>query len=162
MSVALAIDISDLQFALAHVSRLSLDGADQAQLLENIGELGENQTRRRIEVEKTAPDGTPWQPNLEGHSILLASGRHLRDSVAFHISGADEVEWGEAWEFAHVHQYGATILPKVAQKLAFKVNGRQVFASKVTIPARPSVGLSAQNREELTEHVSDFLARLER
>jgi phage gpG-like protein len=160
MSVALSIDLSDLQFAIAHVSRLELQASDAATLLEELGELGESQTRSRIESEKTAPDGTPWKPNIEGHSILLQSGRHLRDSVAFHVHGDQDVEWGESWEFAHVHQYGATIVPKVATRLAFTLKGQKVFAQKVTIPARPSVGVSAANAEELTEHVSDFLGRL--
>jgi phage gpG-like protein len=158
--VAVIVDIADLQKAIAHVSRLELANGGAEQLLEEIGALGESQTRRRIEVEKTAPDGTPWQPNKEGHSILMESGRHLRDSVAFIAHGGEEVEWGEAWEFAHVHQYGATIVPKTAQRLAFTLNGKKVFAKKVTIPARPSVGISAANAEEITEHVSDFLGRL--
>ncbi len=157
--VGLSIDIADLLRAEMHVSRLALESGAAGKLLEEIGELGAAQTRRRIEVEKTSPDGTPWAPNKEGHSILLESGRHLRDSVAF-LAGGEEVEWGESWEFAHVHQYGATIVPKTAQRLAFTLNGQKVFAKKVTIPARPSVGISAENAQEITEHVSDFLGRL--
>ena len=160
MSVGLSIDISDLLRAEMHVSRLKLDAGDAAKLLEEIGALGETQTRRRIESEKTAPDGTAWPPNKAGHSILLESGRHLRDSVAFIAHGDSEVEWGESWEFAHVHQYGATIVPRTKQALAFTLNGKKVFAKKVTIPARPSVGVSAANAQEITEHVSDFLGRL--
>lgn len=158
--VGTLIDLSDLQKAIAHVSGLDLADGAAAQLLEELGAIGESQTRRRIESEKTAPDGTPWAPNKAGHSILLESGRHLRDSVAFIAHGDVEVEWGESWEFAHVHQYGATIVPKTAQRLVFTLNGKKVFAKKVTIPARPSVGVSAANAEEITEHVSDFLERL--
>lgn len=154
-----AIDISALQWAIAHVSRIELAAGDAEQLLTELGAVGESQTRRRIEVEKTAPDGTPWKPNVEGHSILLESGRHLRDSVAF-IASADEVRWGEAWEFAHVHQNGATIVPKDKKALFFTLKGKKVFAKKVVIPARPSVGMSADNATEITEHVSDFLGRL--
>ncbi len=156
MSIGLSIDIADLLKAEMHVTRLALTAGAAAGLLEEIGALGESQTRRRIEVEKTAPDGTPWAPNREGHSILLETGRHLRDSVAF-IAGTDEVQWGESWEFAHVHQFGATIAPKAAKALIFKLNGKTVSARKVTIPARPSVGISAANAREITEHVSDFL-----
>ena len=92
--VGLSIDIADLLRAEMHVSRLALESGDAAKLLEELGALGESQTRRRIESEKTAPDGTAWKPNIEGHSILLESGRHLRDSVAFVAHGAEEVEWG--------------------------------------------------------------------
>lgn len=159
MSVGLKIEMADLLKAEMHVSRLALEAGDSEKLMAELGALGESQTRRRIEVEKTAPDGTPWKPNIEGHSILLETGRHLRDSIAF-IASADEVQWGESWEFAHVHQYGATIAPKSARALIFMLKGKKTGAKKVTIPARPSVGISEANAHEITEHVSDFLGRL--
>ena len=157
--VGLSLDIANLLAAEMHISRLALQDGDAQQLMDEIAKLGETQTRRRIESEKTAPDGAPWRPNIEGHSILLESGMHLRDSVASN-SSASEAEWGAAWEFAHVHQYGAVILPKNKPKLAFKLKGEEVFAGKSVIPARPFVGISAANAEEISNHVSDFLGRL--
>lgn len=180
--VGLSLDISNLLAAEMHISRLGLQQGDGAKLMEELAKLGEMQTRRRIETEKTAPDGALWPANIEGNSILLRTGMHLRNSVASSASEA-EAEWGAAWEFAHVHQYGATITPKDgrlsrgqtwarhfgahmnrgvldAPALVFKLNGKTVFASKVTIPARPFVGISTANAEEITKHVSDFLGRL--
>lgn len=159
-----AIDISALQWAIAHVSRIELAAGDAEQLLTELGAVGESQTRRRIEVEKTAPDGAPWKPNDTNTSILFASGRHLHDSIAFNAS-ASEVEWGASWEWAHVHQKGMVIKPKDKKALAFYAPGgmygvTHVFTKKVTIPARPFVGISADNATEITEHVSDFLGRL--
>lgn len=128
-------------------------------LMEEIAALGESQTRRRISEEKSAPDGTPWKPNLAGTSILVATGQNLLASVGF-TSDADTAEWGAAWEFAHIHQEGATITPKTAQALQFKLGGRTVHAKSVTIPARPFVGLSADNRAEIDDLIIDHFGRI--
>ena len=155
--VSLTFDAANLEAALKLVGGLA--DFDAAPLLEEIGALGESQTRRRISDEKTAPDGTPWRPNLAGTSILLATGQNLLASIAYTSDGAEAV-WGAAWEYAHVHQDGAVITPATAQALAFKIGGRTAFAKSVTIPARPFVGLSAQNRVEIDELVTDHLGRL--
>ena len=129
---------------------------DPAGLMSAVGALGESQTRRRITDEKTSPDGAAWPPNREGGSILHRTGRNLLDSVA-HVSSSDEAEWGASWEHAHVHQEGAVIVPKSASNLVFNLGGQQIFAKKVTIPARPFVGLSAENQAEMRELVTDFI-----
>ena len=125
-----------------------------AELMTAIGALGESQTRRRITDEKTSPEGEAWKPNLRDGDILVESGQHLLASVAFTASG-DEAEWGAAWEHAHVHQYGATIKPKDAKMLAFSIGGAKAFTKEVTIPARPFVGLSSGNEQEIIDLVTD-------
>ena len=153
------IEISFESAELQTITRL-VDGIgnfDRAKLLSMIGALGESQTRRRIESEKTAPDGSAWPANVEGTSILNRTGQHLVQSLAW-IPGEDSVEWGAGWEFAHVHQHGATITPKTAERLAFSIGGRQVFAKRVTIPARAFLGISADNAAELVELVTDFFS----
>lgn len=154
MSVSLRIEASELEALIQYLDPLV--DFEPSELMSAVALLGENQTRRRIESEKTAPDGTPWLPNVEGTSILLRSGRNLRDSVAS-TSSPSEAVWGASWEFAHIHQGGATITPKKASALVFALGGRAVRAKQVTIPARPFVGLSEDNREELKELVTDFL-----
>jgi phage gpG-like protein len=154
MSVRLVVDDSELDLAIKLIN--ALGEVEPSELMSAVALLGENQTRRRIEEEKTAPDGTPWLPNAEGTSILLRTGMHLRDSVASN-SSATEAEWGASWEHAHVHQYGATIVPKDAAALIFTVGGKQVGAKKVTIPPRPFVGLSSENRQEMEELITDML-----
>jgi phage virion morphogenesis protein len=128
-------------------------------LMTGIAALGESQTRRRISEEKTAPDGSAWKPNAEGTSILLQTGQHLLQSIAWEAS-ADTAEWGATWEYAHVHQDGMTIVPRNAKNLVFKIAGKTIAASKVTIPARPFVGLSADNEMEMEELITDFLGGL--
>lgn len=155
--VSIQIDITGLEAAMTLVSRLA--SFDMTDLMAAIAALGESQTRRRIEEEKTGPDGTPWPPNEAGTSILLRTGMHLRDSVAS-TSASDSAEWGSSWEFAHVHQFGATIVPKSARFLVFPVSGGKAFAKKVTIPARPFVGISDENAEEIRDLVTDYMGRM--
>jgi len=154
--VRIEINAADLAAAGARIARLA--DLNTAALVEEIVALGESQTRRRIEAGGPGPDGTAWKPNRDRTPILLRSGRHLRDSLASRAS-ADGGEWGAAWEFAHVHQFGATIVPKNAQFLAFKSGGKRIFARKVHIPARPFLGVSGADAADIRHLVTDFLRR---
>ncbi len=155
--VKIEIDVTDLAAVNALVTGLS--DFDAAPLVTELVQLGENQTRKRIESGGPGPNGEAWPPNKEGTAILFRTGRHLHDSIASSSSGASG-EFGAAWEFAHVHQEGATITPKSAGRLSFMLGGKRVFAKKVTIPARPFVGVSTDDAEEMKELVTDYLQRL--
>ena len=52
-------------------------------------------------------------------------------------TNTDSVIVGTNKVYARIHEYGGTIVPKVAKMLAWKVNGQWVFAHKVTIPPHP-------------------------
>jgi phage virion morphogenesis protein len=159
MEIGVKIEID--RAALDAVNHLvtGLTEFDAGELCAEIVQLGENQTRKRIESGGPGPDGEAWPPNQAGTPILFQTGRHLHDSIASSSSG-DGGEWGAAWEFAHVHQYGATIKPKDAEQLSFMIGDKRVFAKSVTIPARPFVGVSADDAQEIREQVTDFLGRL--
>lgn len=154
--IKLTVEISGVS-PEALISRLA--DANTEPLMTNIGSVLESSTRERIEETKTAPDGSAWPPNQAGTPILRASGRHLLDSIAF-IASVTEVEVGSSWEFAHVHQDGAVIKPKDAERLSFMFGGRRVFARQVTIPARPIVGMSAEDETVVTREATDFLGTL--
>ena len=158
MSVGLSITVDGLAPALAFVDGVAR--LDEDALLTTIGATGEMQTRRRIEEEKTAPDGSAWPANRAGTSILLQTGSNLRDSIAFDV-GAGATEWGASWEYAHVHQDGAVIEPRHGRALKFwwVDGGSTAFAvvKQVTIPRREFVGLSQANRSEIVDVVTDFL-----
>jgi phage gpG-like protein len=159
MEIGVRIEIN--QADLAHVNALvtGLSNFDAGELVAEIVQLGENQTRKRIKSGGPGPDGEAWPPNLTGTPILFRTGQHLHGSIAS-SSGGDGGEWGAAWEFAHVHQYGATISPKTAERLSFMLGDKHVFAKSVTIPPRPFVGVSAQDAQEIRELVTDFLGAL--
>jgi phage virion morphogenesis protein len=155
--VKIEVDKEDLAAINALVTGLS--DFDEESLVAEIVQLGENQTRKRIESGGPGPDGQAWAPNQTGTPILFRTGRHLHDSIASSSSGTSG-EWGAAWEFAHVHQEGAVIAPKSAGRLVFMLGDKRVFARKVVIPARPFVGVSAEDVEEIKELVTDYLGRL--
>lgn len=143
--------------ALDRLSRIKT-----SELAEDLGAIVESQTRRRISEEKTAPEGEPWAPWADGYrdgedaggkprrdrkgryqkksaggGILVASGA-LLDSIAY-VVGDDEVTVGSALAYAGAHQEGND-----------------------TTPARPYLGLSAENTRDLVEAVGDFLAEAAR
>ncbi len=94
------------------------------------------------------PYGKAWRP-LKSRigRPLLDTAAHLRNTLAPKIT-ANGFVITTAFVGAAVHQYGATILPKTAKRLAFRAGGarprghgrgrtgRWVFAKKVVIPQR--------------------------
>ncbi len=155
--VKIEIDVTDLAAVNALVTGLA--DFDAAPLVTELVQLGENQTRKRIDSGGPGPDGEAWPPNKEGTPTLKRSGRNLHDTIGSTSSGTSG-EFGAAWEFAHIHQEGATIAPKSAARLSFMLGGKRVYAKKVTIPARPFVGVSTDDADEMKELVTDYLQRL--
>ena len=137
----------------------AMGGLQFSALLDGLGALGVAQTQRRIQSEKTSPDGAAWPPNHDGGSILFRTGSHLSDSIQ-HAAGASDVHWGSGWIGARVHQFGAVIRPVKGKVLAFMLGGKKVFAKKVTIPARPWLGISPANARELLETAERYVARV--
>ncbi|PZA12465.1 phage morphogenesis protein [Rhodopseudomonas palustris] len=153
--VRIEVDITDLTKALSALS--GLDQLDTEQLMSDIGARLEFSMQERITTTKTAPDGTPWPANIEGTSILMRTGDHMLGSVAWTAS-ATETEAGLSWEYAHVHQDGMTISAKNAKLLSFVVGGRRVSKKSVTIPARPVVGISAEDATKIDQLATRFVA----
>lgn len=156
MSVALEIVTTGLDEALLKIEGLA--EAPRHELMEGIGRLVQEQTRRRIEEEKSAPDGNAWRPNSAGTSLLYASGA-LSRSIDYAATN-ESVQVGTGLLYARIHQEGGEIVPKDARALAFQIGNRLVFAQRVRIPARPYVGLSAANQNEIVETAEDWVARL--
>ena len=154
--VSVEIVASGLNEAVALIEGIA--NAPKHELLENWGRLTQEQTRRRIAEEKTSPDGAAWPPSRSNPNTLLLSGA-LMNSIDY-AAGADQVETGSGLIYASVHQDGATIKAKDAKALAFMIGNEQVFAQSVTIPARPFLGLSADNAEELIEATEDWVRSL--
>jgi phage virion morphogenesis protein len=153
---------------LGALDRLELGLGEDGPLLRQIGEYGVASTQRRFQSE-TAPDGIPWAAlnpayaSLKGggYNILTLSGT-LQRSMNFR-TGASVVRWGSPMIYAAVHQFGATIVPKNARALYFKLGlggVREMVVQSVTVPARPYLGISAEDAEEIIALTTDFMARL--
>ena len=151
------LEVSGLEAARARLN--AMGGLQFSALLDKLGAQGVAQTQRRIQVEKTAPDGAAWPPTQAGGSILFKTGSHLSDSIQ-HAASAGEVHWGSGWIGAKVHQFGAVIRPVNARALAFTLGGKKVIAQQVTIPARAWLGVSAQNARELLDTAEAYVAKV--
>jgi len=137
--------------------------AKKSDLLESVGALVESQTRRRIQEEKEGPMGQAWPEwnelyalDRHGNQSLLEGSGALVDSIQSLVTG-DQVEVGTNLIYAGVHQDGATIKPVKAKKLRFQMGGESFAVDSVTIPARPFVGVSSDNLDELKELLNDWI-----
>lgn len=140
---------------------LKLDGiadAPKGELMEGIGRLVQEQTRRRIEEEKTSPAGAAWKDNWRGSDILRESGA-LSRSIDYAPS-EDSVEVGTGIVYGRIHQEGGVISAKNARALFFQMGNRFVQVKSVTMPARPYLGLSAANQVDVIKAAEDWLERL--
>lgn len=124
----------------------SLAQIDRRALMDVVGATIESQTKRRIEDEKTDPEGTRWQAWSEGYaetrhqgnSLLMGAG-DLDDSLTHTVLlGADCVEVGSNLIYAATHQYGD---------------------ERRNIPARPYLGISSDDEAEIYAVLDDFLER---
>lgn len=142
--VAFSVDAAALRAAIARFEGLRLDDAD---LLDRVGAVTEGAARRRIDEDKAAPDGTPWAPWSErtaarrrgGQSLLQREG-DLLDSLGFETRGA-AVETGSPLVYAAIQQFG----------------GAEV--GRPTHPARPYLGLSADDEQDLADVLERWALR---
>lgn len=127
------------------------------QLAEDIGEALVSGVQDRFEAEES-PDGTAWEPSIraseEGGKTLTDSPR-LKNSIGYAASPA-RVVVGSNVVYAAIHQEGGTIKGK-SGKLKFKVAGKFAQKNSVTIPARPYLGISDADAEEIKALQEEFM-----
>ena len=142
---------------LAEMDRKSLNAA--------LGQGVRASTLERFRTGK-GPDGRRWPTSkralAEGGRTLVDSGQ-ARNSIQVR-SDATGFAVGTNVKHASTHQYGVRnriIKAKNKKYLRFKVDGRWITRKKVkvTIPARPFLGLSAEDQTESQETVEDFIRR---
>lgn len=145
----------DKAVADATLKRLEAGVRNALPLFTEVGSALEASTRDRLGRTKTAPDGTPWldlspawaaRKKERGFSggILTMRG-DLLNSVAFEAA-ADHVDIiAGPTEYAALHQYGGT--PDMAPGPA-------------AVPARPFLGVSAEDAQEIDEATRDWLDRM--
>ncbi len=151
----------------AHVAAANIHAkaGDLSPLMDQIGALLEQSARDRIEDTNETPEGVAWpvsfRASLDGGKTLFESGR-LAASLT-HIAGRDSVEIGSNLIYAGTHQDGATIVPVSAGALGFMLpDGTYITTGKVTIPARPYLGVSADDGEDITDLVTAYLLNPDR
>lgn len=149
--------------AIEHLSGLVDAINDPSPLLAELGEYGLRSTRARFKTQ-TAPDGTAWaalQPwyqkeKRRNKNRILTLNGYLRGQMTWQLVGDRMVEIGSNLPYAAVHQFGATIKPRAAKVLMFRGH----VAKSVTIPARPYLGLSDEDRSEIVGRTLEWLQRI--
>ena len=180
--VVITTEIDGLDRLNARLDRLARPALPK--LLHQLVAEGGSQTRRRIEQEGPAPDGTPWAEwsanyaagRHENHK-KLQDARHLYDSITGYVDGED-AGWGSNLVYAAIHQFGFDGPVQVAGhsrevKAAGKrdASGRFLKAEthtrttaghsrKMHMPARPFLGISPENEEALLAIVDAYVDRL--
>jgi len=157
MGLSIGIQIDD-QGVQSMLSLLQGRAKGMTPAFKNIGEYMIRE-REKLFKEEHAPDGTPWAPLAEStkYSIfrkkkrnkkaitnkkILTQDHHLRRTV--YKAGADQVVVGPdktSQAYAAIHQFG----------------GKAGRGRKVTIPARPHLGVNAENKKEFIEIIRDHL-----
>ena len=125
-------------------------------IMDDFGSYLVAEIQNRFETE-TDPDGQAWEQSTrarEEGGQTLSHSNILRQSMTYEHS-ASRLEVGSAMIYARIHQEGGEIKPKNASKLVFRIGGRLIFADSVTIPARPYLGFTDQDEQELAHIVHD-------
>lgn len=124
-------------------------------LLDVAGSVGVSQTKRRLTDEKRSPDGARWEPWSAGyaatrgghHSLLIGRG-NLRDSITYE-EDAGSVFVGTNVAYARSHQFG---------RKGRDARGR--FTTGRGLPARPFLGISRSDEDEMMEIGAEWLMSL--
>ncbi|WP_051284327.1 phage virion morphogenesis protein [Desulforegula conservatrix] len=153
MSFQVTIEGADLVSLRIGSLISSLPGA-QRKLVSAVAAEVETQTRRRIENEKTGPDGSKWPDwspatvklyaklGKAGH-MLHQEGK-LLDSIRAKAISDEQAEVSANRVYAAIQQVGG-------------LAGR---GHKVRIPARPYLGISAENAADIDAVVSGLAAKI--
>jgi phage gpG-like protein len=178
--VRLELTVNDGGLGQALQKAIAL-GEDMRPVLEASGQLIETNVSLRFDTSR-GPGGIPWPPTWQqrhesvptkkskqvgpqrpSSKILIQSGS-LRESIT-HAVGKDQVEIGvganspgDVDKYAAVQQFGATIYPRTSNVLVFTgADGGLVFATHVTIPARPFIGFDDQDVADLEDLWTDVV-----
>ena len=161
MSAALDLSVEGQQQIEQRLQAMLAAVADRAPLLDSIGLYLESSTIDRFDDE-TAPDGSKWTQSIrakEEGGKTLTDQSILRGSITY-IADNDQVEWGSNLIYAGVHQHGATITAKGPGGLKFQLPGGLGFRNvmSVTIPARPFLGINADDEIQIIGLTEDYIA----
>ena len=135
-SVTVDADFQPIRDYLAQIETLGTNATD---LFDEIGAALVSSTQARF-ASSTAPDGSGWKPVKRGGKPLVDHGI-LRGSIT-HQAHPGSVDVGTNLVYAAIHQFGGEA-------------GRK--SHRVTIDARPYLGLSPDDETEVVAILRDFV-----
>ena len=156
-SIRIGIE-GELDELLAKLSGIA--GLDKAEVNAALAEGLRTRTLERFDKEQS-PDGGSWKRSVRasesgGKTLTMTTG--LKNSINARAS-AEGAEVGTNLVYAATHQFGAsgrTIRARRKPYLVFKVGGRTIRKKQVTvnIPARPFLGISEEDRQDIQDVVN--------
>jgi phage virion morphogenesis protein len=163
MTIALELRLDGADETSRRFGRLARALADTTPVMQNVGRGLVDNTRERVRAGRD-PTGKAFRPLNPGYAatkrgagILRATGA-LMGSLTVRAWTAG-VEVGTSSIYGRIHQYGGTIVPKAGARLVFTLGKRMIFATQVTIPARPYLGIDAADRTMILDTIDEALAR---
>lgn len=157
-SIRLDGDISALFSEMKSYSEI-----DKKNLNAALAETTRESTLERFRQSR-APSGKKWKTSIRAEATggkTLIDTAQLRNSIK---SYSDETGFavGTNAKHAATHQFGEpgrTIRAKSKKALRFQVGGRWIMRKqvKVKIPARPFLGLSEEDMQEIKATVEEFI-----
>lgn len=123
-----------------------LDGVSNLEpLMDEIGGIMVASTQDNFENSR-GPDGTAWIPSKrardEGGKTLIDFG--ILFSTVTHNATNDSVEWGSGMVYAGIHNFG----------------GNAGRSGSTKLPARPYLGISVSDEQEIEAAATDYLGGL--
>lgn len=159
-SIRLDGDVSALLRRMRSYSEIDRRGLNAA-----LAQSARESTLERFRQSRD-PEGKRWKTSIRASATggrTLIDTAQLRNSIKAY---SDEKGFAVGTNVKHAgtHQFGAkdrTIRAKTSRGLRFKVGGRWVTKRqvKVSIPARPYLGLSSDDMQEIKATVEEFIER---
>ena len=151
---------SELGGLIGRLDKIS--GIDKAGVMNAVAEGLQTSTQERFRT-GTAPDGSRWTPSMRaqtGKGNTLVDSAGLKNSIQAKAD-ASGAAVGTNKIYAATHQFGdeRTIRAKQGKYLKFQVGDRTVYTPsvRVHIPARPFLGISDSDKEEIRELLEEVL-----
>lgn len=139
---------------------------EQLEIREALNSIAEGLRTSTVErfTEEESPEGKPWKTSIragaeKGGKTLTQTGT-LKASIRKRVSG-NGLAVGTNDIRAATHQFGdiRTIRARNGKYLSFKVGGqwRRAASVRITIPARPFLGISETDEQEIMETLEEVL-----
>ena len=135
---------------------------DPSDLWREIAAIVTNNTRQRFRT-NIGVDDKPWKQSwragLQGGRTLANNG-HLRDSIFAKVDGS-RITIGTNLKYAALMHFGGVVKPKKGKFLKFQSPlGGWIFLRSVTIPARPYLGISVDDSQEILFEIEEYLEKV--